>query len=347
MEKDLKILEKYNYTFSKELIAQEPASPRDSARLLVYNRTSSSVAHNTFRNLTKYLPPRSVLVFNDTKVIPARFIAYKSTGGKVTLLYLGKVAEHKKEHGREHKICILSDKKLEVGSTLRCGKYEFIIETKKDGQYILGGAPEDFDTYLLKHGITPIPPYIKHTTLSERELRERYQTIFAKQNGSVAAPTASLHFTRRLMNSLRKAGHQIEFVTLHVNLGTFAKLTEEQLCRGKLHKEFYELSSETAQGLRKAKKEGRPIIAVGTTVVRTLETFSRSGQNSGTTDLFIREGYSFKYMDGLITNFHVPRSSLLMLVSAFAGRKNILNLYQQAIERKYKLFSFGDGMLIL
>jgi len=204
---------------------------------------------------------------------------------------------------------------------------------------------------LERYGITPIPPYIKNIPLSEKQLRKEYQTVFADRKGSVAAPTASLHFTKSLLSQLKRSGIKIVFTTLHVNLGTFSPLTEELFKRSRLHSEYYEIGKVSADILNKAKKEKLPIIAVGTTVVRTLESASdnrgKINKLKGDTDIFIKEGYKFKFVDGLITNFHVPRSSLLMLASAFAGRKNIFNIYKKAISKKFRFFSFGDGMLIL
>jgi S-adenosylmethionine:tRNA ribosyltransferase-isomerase len=204
---------------------------------------------------------------------------------------------------------------------------------------------------LEKHGTTPIPPYIKNPNLEEQKLREDYQTIFAKHQGSVAAPTASLHFSEKLIEKIKSAGIQIEYVTLHVGLGTFAPLTEDHIKSGNLHEEWYEVSTDTAERLNQAKEQGKIIIPVGTTSTRTLESASDENHKlkklTGTTTLFIQENYQFKFADSIITNFHVPKSSLLMLVSAFATRKKLLEIYKTAITKNYKLFSFGDGMLIL
>jgi len=202
---------------------------------------------------------------------------------------------------------------------------------------------------LEKYGKTPIPPYIKNSPLTEKGLRKKYQTIFARERGSVAAPTASLHFTERLFKRLKNKGFGIEFVTLHVNLGTFAPVTEENLKTGRLHKEYFEINKKTAVALNRARQQGRLIIAVGTTSIRTLESVAKNGKLqacSGITDLFICEGYKFKFIDGIITNFHVPKSSLMMLVAAFIGRKKLLKLYRYAINQKFRFFSFGDGMLV-
>ncbi len=345
-------LAEYDYSFDSGLIATEPASPRDSAKLLVYKRETGERFFDTFANIGKYLPKNCVVVLNDTKVFPARLHVKKITGGRVEVFYVGTT----KCSGRGYKprpaddgcILALTNHFLEVGEKV------FLTDTiffeclgKEDKIYtLLPSFPVgDVQKVFMKYGETPIPPYIKNTKLSETQLREKYQTVFAKKTGSVAAPTASLHFTEELLEKLKQQGIQIEFVTLHVNLGTFAPLTEEALKTGKLHKEWYEIPEKTAKALVVAKKEGRPIIAVGTTAVRTLEQ-SEGKAGSGETQLFIREGVQFKFIDGMITNFHVPKSSLLMLVAAFVGREKLFELYGEAIKKDFRLFSFGDGMLL-
>ncbi len=341
----MNLLDKFDYQFPERLIAQKPAHPRDSARLLVYDRKTKRSTHDTFKNLGAYLPPNAVLVLNQTKVIPARMLVKKPTGGIVELLYLSNDGET---------IHALLNKQIEPGTVLRLTKTTTFTAIKKleKGYKLKPSFPISklFDI-LNRYGHTPIPPYIKYSTLSEKKLREEYQTIFAKLAGSVAAPTASLHFTKRLFVDLKKRGIDTTFVTLHVGLGTFAPVTTDQLTKKKLHKEFYSIDKTAADFLDQAKKQGRPIIAVGTTVVRTLESATdKSGRLkklSGATDLFIQEKDKIKFVDCLITNFHVPKSSLMMLVSAFVGRTTLLNLYKKAIARKYRLFSFGDGMLIL
>lgn len=333
-------LDHYSYDYAEDLIAQAPVTPRDSARLLVYNRATDRVEFDTFRNLTTYLPPQSVIVLNKTKVIPARLWATKSTGGKVQIFYLS--------HDRVH-IRALSPAPLASGAVLTIApRLTLTVIVKEGSQYVLkpSFAMPQLMAVLNRYGTTPIPPYIKHTPLDERKLRSEYQSVFAKTAGSVAAPTASLHFTPRLLAQLKKAGHDIRYVTLHVGLGTFAPLTVEQLKAGQLHAEYYSIDEVTAGALEKAKKSGRPIVAVGTTVVRTLESWATTGKRIGETTIFIREGYAWKFVDALITNFHVPRSSLLMLVAAFAGREKLLDLYRRAIALGFRLFSFGDGMLI-
>ena len=344
------ILKRYDYPFPPQLIAQAPAQPRDSARLLVYSRPARRASNggktqfDTFKNLAQHLPPRSVLVFNQTKVIPARLWLKKPTGGKVSVLYLGQ------NRGR---VEVLADQALAPGAVLSLSKrLHFSVLDKKQNHYLLKPSfpAKQILEVFNRYGTTPIPPYIKHSPLSEAQLKQQYQTVFAKSPGSVAAPTASLHFTKNLLAKLRRAGHTICFVTLHVNLGTFAPLTEDQIKTNQLHKEYYCIDVKTAVLLNRAKHEGRPIVAVGTTVVRTLESAAKKGKKltklSGSTDLFIRKNYRFKFIDALITNFHVPRSSLMMLVATLTGRPQLLKLYRTAINRKFRLFSFGDGMLI-
>ena len=341
-------LKLYDYNLPKELIAQKPASPRDSARLLVYDRKNKKVNFDRFSNIGRYLPKNCVLVFNQTKVWPARLSVKKTSGGKADLLYI----DHDKNF-----IKALSNKKLSINScvTLLCGRtkvYNLTVAKKSDQFYYFKPSfPISKLLYVLdKCGITPLPPYIKNSPLSEKQRREQYQTVFAKNGLSVAAPTASLHFTDQLMTKLKRQGIAIKFARLDVGLGTFAPLKENNLQTGKLHYEYYQIDRKTADFLNRSKKQKRPIIAVGTTAVRTLESSSKNHQLkklSGQTDLFIREGYKFNFVDGLITNFHVPKSSLLMLVSALAGRKTIFKLYNQAINKKFRFFSFGDGMLIL
>ncbi len=339
-----KTLEKYNYSIPPDLIAQKPAHPRDSAKLLVYDRKSKIVRFDTFLNLPKYLPKKSVLVFNNTKVLPARLTVTKPTSGKVRILY----TETKKGLME-----VMADRKLDIGSklTLAPGIF-FSVKTRSEKYYYL--KPSFPITRLFKildkYGKTPIPPYIKHSPLSESKLRQEYQAIFAKQRGSVAAPTASLHFTKRLLKNLKDSKIAVEFITLHVGLGTFASLTEENLKTKKLHEEFYSISPATAKRLNQYKKDGRIIIAVGTTTARTLESAANNKLQitslKSKTKLFIQEGYKLKFIDGMITNFHVPKSSLMMLVSALTGRKQLLNLYKKAIAKRLRFFSFGDGMLI-
>ena len=340
------ILALYDYQFPPELIAQAPANPRDSAKLLVCDRESGQVTDAVFRDIGKFLPADSVLVLNETKVVPAKLELTRATGGKVSALSLGVRSDGVMR--------ALANRKLKMGEFLTMdGDRGFTVVSDQQKEWLLRPSfpITELTSMLERHGHMPLPPYIKHTPLSPEELRREYQTVFAHNPGSIAAPTASLHFTDELLSQLQQQGIHIIKVTLHVHLGTFAPLTEEQWAAGRLHTEEYIIDPHSISALQEAKKQGRKIIAVGTTVVRTLESASDENgiitRPSGTTDLFIKEGYRFKVVDALITNFHVPKSSLLMLVSAFAGRETIIDLYRHAIADRYRVFSFGDAMLIL
>ncbi len=345
------ILRLYDYPFPKESIAQAPATPRDSAKLLVYHQKAGDTEWSSVRSLQRFLPPRCVLVLNETKVIPARLHLTKATGGRVSVLYVG-------QNARELKV--LANRKISIGDVLTLSPRRKFMVTERSGSvwFLKPSFPiELFPGVLQKHGVVPLPPYINRTPLSRTQLKSRYQTVFARASGSIAAPTASLHFTKRLLRNLERSGIDIVKVTLHVHLGTFSPLTEEQWKTGKLHPESYCIDSRTVRKIAEAKRTGRPVIAVGTTVVRTLESAADSSgmlkYPEGVTRLFIRPqsgghaGYRFKIVDGMLTNFHVPRSSLLMLVSALTGREKLLELYHQAIGRDFRLFSFGDAMLII
>ncbi len=338
------LLSSYDYRFPPELIAKEPVSPRDSARLLVYDRKKDEVLFDTFANICTHLPEHCFVVFNKTKVIPAKMTLKKYTGGLISALYLETVGDA---------IRVLASGALKQGDILRWTKdLSFEVKHRHGTQAILTPSfPIDrlFEN-LLQHGETPLPPYMKDSPLPEQRRRSEYQTVFATEEGSVAAPTAGLHFTEELIKKIVQSGRSVGYITLHVGLGTFAPLKKEQVEKGILHEEFYSIDEETSKRLSMAKKEGRPIVAVGTTTVRTLESAAYKGQITrpqGSTKLFITESSELKFVDALITNFHVPKSSLLMLVSAFTGRKKLLEIYQRAILEKVRLFSFGDGMLIL
>jgi len=347
-----KILSEYDYEFPEELIAKSPASPRESARLLSYSKKDDSMRFDTFAELPDLLPKNSLIVFNETKVVPAKITLHKDTGGAFRVICIGV---------EEDLIKVMSDRKLNIGSVVTSVSGVSFDVARQDGRYYFlrplsyftGGkniSLPEFYGFLSDNGETPLPPYIKNSPLSEKDLREEYQSVFAMNEGSIAAPTASLHFTDDLITRLKEKGHECCFVTLHVGLGTFATLSEKNIAEKKLHEEQYDISEETASMISRAKKEGRPVIAVGTTALRALESSADEEGNivkpSGTTDLFITEGYHFRIVNGLVTNFHVPRSSLLMLVSALIGRKKIMELYGAAIGEKMRLFSFGDGMLI-
>ncbi|HET8581487.1 MAG TPA: tRNA preQ1(34) S-adenosylmethionine ribosyltransferase-isomerase QueA [Candidatus Paceibacterota bacterium] len=336
------LLALYDYEVADEQIALSPAEPRDSAKLLVYSPEDGSARYDTYANLPRYLPRGALLVFNDTKVIPARIFATRATGGTVEVLMTELDLS-------TDTATALTNKKLALDEVLSVGAETLtVIDTAGRYRFKASGS---LARILEENGRTPIPPYLKKTPLSEDALRTRYQTVFARAEGSIAAPTASLHFTPELLQKLADAGIETAFVTLHVNLGTFLPLTDEALATGQLHEERYEIPREAADAINRAKAEGRPVIPVGTTALRTIESAAdasgRIEAGSASTRLFIREGYGFRAADGLMTNFHVPKSSLLMLVAAMIGRAKLFELYELAKQHGFRFFSFGDGMLVL
>ncbi len=340
-----KLINLYDYQLPAQLIAQNPVYPRDMAKLMVYQKSSNKTFFSNFKHIGKYLPKNCVLVFNQTKVFPARLEAFKATGGKLEIFFIAQ---------ENRLIKVITNRKLQTNSKIYLKKNKKIffevISQKEQFYYLKPSFPADLiSKILLSLGKTPLPPYIKNTVLTESKLRKEYQTVFAKTGLSVAAPTASLHFTKKLLQDLKKSGISFKFINLNVNLGTFAPLKPEQVKSGKLHEEVFEIDSKTAKSLNNHKKNGKKIIAVGTTVVRALESSSYGKiikPAKKTTNIFIKPGYKFKFVDGLITNFHVPKSSLLMLVSAFVGKNKLMPLYKKAIKSKFRFFSFGDGMLI-
>ena len=339
-------INQFDYELPKELIAQTPLKERSSSRLLVLNKNTGKIVHEHFYNIINFLNKGDVLVLNDTKVIPARLIGEKEdTKAVIEILLL------KELNSNEWECLARPCKRLKIGTVVSFGdgilKAE-VTQKLEDGiihiKLIYDGILMEI---LDKLGTMPLPPYI-HEKLSDQS---RYQTVYAKNIGSAAAPTAGLHFTNDLLKQIEKKGVIITYVTLHVGLGTFRPVEVENVLEHKMHSEFYVMSDETAQILNKAKKEKRRIIAVGTTSTRTLETIASDNdglfkQCSGDTNIFIYPGYTFKAIDALITNFHLPKSTLVMLVSALAGRENILNAYKEAIAEKYRFFSFGDAMFI-
>jgi len=336
--------EDFNYHLPEERIAQTPIEPRDHSRLLVWNRKEENLLHRKFYEIEEFLKPGDLLIINKTRVIPARLFARKPSGGKVEILLLKK---------RENDLweCLVGGKRVNAGLELST---EVDIKIKVienlEGSERLIQFSGSIDPYLPDIGQMPLPPYI-HTPLQDQG---RYQTVFAKETGSAAAPTAGLHFTNGLMDRLTKKGVQFCQITLHVGLDTFAPVTEDDPEKHKIHTEWCEINKESANLINQTAKNGARIIAVGTTSVRTLETgarYARDGEvigaYTGPTNIFILPGYEFKVVQAMITNFHLPKSSLIMLVSAFAGREKILDLYQNAIENEYRFYSFGDAMLIL
>ena len=334
----------FNYHLPPECIAQTPAEPRDTSRLMVLRRDAGQIEDSIFKKIGSYLKPGDLLVINQTRVIPARVFARKPTGGKVELLLLKRVQADVWE-------ALVGGKGMKPGVkvSVEGGPETEILED-------LGGSRRmirflaPIEKMLPNVGQMPLPPYI-HTPLQNPE---RYQTVYSKESGSAAAPTAGLHFTPRLMSELEEQGVRFGRVTLHVGLDTFAPVTEDDPLEHKIHSEWCEVTPETADLINETKERGGRVIAVGTTSVRTLESSAaasgkvhRAAAISGPTQLFILPGYEFSLVDGMVTNFHLPQSSLIMLVSAFAGRERVLNAYQTAIQRGYRFYSFGDAMLIL
>lgn len=334
----------FYYDLPEELIAQTPLEPRDSSRLLVYNRTTGEVFHRHFRDVGDYLKPGDLLVVNTTKVYPARIFAYTEHGGKVEILLL------KRQNLTDWECLVKPGKKCREGVILVVNeelKAEIISRTDDGGRivrFIFDGVFEDI---LSRVGEMPLPPYI-HEKLKDKD---RYQTVYCKQEGSAAAPTAGLHFTLRLIDELKAKGVEFAEVQLNVGLGTFRPVKTDDLEHHKMHTEYYVIDEENAEKINKAKREGRRVIAVGTTSVRTLETVADENgfvkAQSGDTSIFIYPPYKFKCVEGLITNFHLPESTLVMLVSAFASREKILELYNLAVKERYRFFSFGDAMFII
>jgi S-adenosylmethionine:tRNA ribosyltransferase-isomerase len=333
----------FDYPLPEERIAQTPIEPRHSSRLLVLNRANSNIQHRKFFDIGEFLNKNDLLVINRTKVIPARIFAEKDTGGKVEVLLLRQIEDGIWE-------CLVGGKRIYSGKILHINNGPDIRILKDlEGSKRLIKFDEPVEPFLKTIGQMPLPPYI-HQKLSDPD---RYQTVFAKQTGSAAAPTAGLHFTNELMNQLNEQGINFCEITLHVGLDTFAPVIEDNALEHKIHSEWCEISESSANQINATAKAGGRIVAVGTTSVRTLETGAlhavageKIGPYSGSTKLFILPGYKFKVVDAMITNFHLPKSTLLMLVSAFASREQILGAYRVAINKKYRFYSFGDAMLI-
>jgi S-adenosylmethionine:tRNA ribosyltransferase-isomerase len=334
----------FDYHLPESSIAQTPAQPRDASRLLVLNRESGNLEHKIFRDVVSYLRPNDLLVLNQTRVIPARIFAKKETGGKVELLLLRRRDALMWES-------LVGGKGLRVGTKMQIedGPQAEILEILEGSERLIKFS-EPVEPYFSKVGNVPLPPYI-HEKLSDPE---RYQTVFAKEPGSAAAPTAGLHFTSQLLEDIKAKGVKIAYVTLHVGLDTFAPVTEDAPQEHKIHTEWCELTQETANLINQTRASGGRVVAVGTTSVRTLESAGRNLDTGnqisafrGPTDIYILPGYQFKVVDVMITNFHLPKSTLIMLVSAFAGREKILDTYETAIKEGYRFYSFGDAMLII
>lgn len=335
----------FYYDLPKELIAQTPLEPRDSSRLLVLDREKQTLEHKHFYDIIDYLNEGDLLVANDSRVLPARIYGIKDeTGAKVEFLLLKQIANNRWET-----LC-KPGKKARVGTKFSFGNgilRATVVDVKDDGNRIVDfDCEENFFATLDKIGQMPLPPYIT----AELKDKERYQTVYSHELGSAAAPTAGLHFTTELMDRIKAKGVKIAYVTLHVGLGTFRPVKVDDVTKHKMHSEHYEVPEETAKLINETKKNGGRVIAVGTTSCRTLESvaamYGEIKPCERFTDIFIYPGFEFKVLDGLITNFHLPESTLIMLVSAFAGYDFIMNAYKEAVKEKYRFFSFGDAMFI-
>ncbi len=332
------------YDLPEELIAQTPAEPRDSSRLLVYHRATKEIEHKIFRDIPAYFKAGDVLVVNRTKVLPARLYAHTAHGGAVEVLLLKRLQLDKWE------VLVRPGKKCRPGTKLTVNEelsLEVLSVTETGERVVKFFYRGAFEEVLSRAGTMPLPPYI-HEKLRDQS---RYQTVYCKENGSAAAPTAGLHFTEELLCKLRDMGVEIVEILLHVGLGTFRPVKVENVENHVMHSEYYEVSEEAADRINRAKREGRRVIAVGTTSVRTLETVARDdgtvSAGKGDTQIFLYPPYRMKCVDALITNFHLPESTLLMLVSCLCSREEVLHLYEVAVMEKYRFFSFGDAMLVL
>jgi len=346
-------LNDYNYDLPEKLIAQKPVKERDRSKLLFLNRKTGALSHHKFSEIYKFLLPGDILVINNTEVIPGRLLGRKETGGKAEVLILD-YAGGKAGSGKFTSDCLINASKR-----TKTGTFIFFDNSLKaevtgffDGVYSLKFyCSGDFESLLYKMGKIPLPPYIKRNENdSPCNDKTAYQTVYAREKGAIAAPTAGLHFTKELIEKLKSKGVKIATITLHVGYGTFLPVRSSDIRDHRMHSERYFIPESTAAIISRAKKEGRRIVAVGTTCVRTLEFTSDKngtvGSGNGTCNLFIYPGYKFKVVDAMITNFHLPESTLLMLVSAFAGRENVLGAYKEAIKNKYRFYSYGDAMLI-
>ena len=332
----------FTYELPQELIAQYPLEPRDHSRLLVVDKNTGTIEHRYFYDLCEYLRHDDLLVFNDTRVIPARLHGVKDTGARVEVFLLTRL------NSTDWEVLVKPGRKLRVGAKIKFSddlSCDIIADTDFGGRIARFSYNGVFEEILDRLGETPLPPYIT----APLEDKERYQTVYSRENGSAAAPTAGLHFTKELLQKIRDIGCEEVFVTLHVGLGTFRPVSVDDIKDHVMHREFYSVSPEAAEAINKAKAEGRRIVAVGTTAVRTLEAAGESGvikAGGNWTNIFIYPGYRFRLVNSLITNFHLPQSTLLMLVSALSTREIMLSTYAEAVREHYRFFSFGDAMFI-
>ena len=338
------LLKDFDYELPTELIAQKPIEPRNFSRLMILNPVTKEILHEHFYNLKNFLHAGDTLIFNDTRVIPARLIGYKTTGARVEIFLLRRIDSTTWETLAKPGKKILEGAKIIFSDELSC---EIIGRTNFGGRIVKFNFSGVFEEILDRLGETPLPPYI-HEKLADTE---RYQTVYNRERGSAAAPTAGLHFTAEQMQELKNIGVNLGFITLHVGLGTFRPVQVDNIEQHEMHEEFFTVPAETAELIQRTKISGGRVIAVGTTSVRTLESAALDKNSvqvgSNSTKIFIYPGYKFKIVDALITNFHLPKSTLIMLVSAFAGRDFILSAYKNAVDNRYRFFSFGDAMFII
>ena len=347
---DLK-LSSYDYNLPKELIAQEPLRKRDEAKLLVLDRKNGKIEHKVFKDIVEYLKPGDCVVINKTKVIPARIYGKRETGGKIEVLFLS----FEDAESKERKVRALTKPFIEPGKKIIFpDNLEALVEGKNSlGEIILKLSGPSLRSILDLYGQMPLPPYIKREKLNNGVLKnidsENYQTIYSKIDGSIASPTAGLHFTKELLKKIKNKGVEVIEITLHVGWGTFKPVKLENIVEHEMLPEYYSLSDENIEDIKRVRKNNGRVFATGTTSVRALESaFSKEKpENTGHTSIFIYPGHEFKAIDVLITNFHLPHSTPLFLTSAFAGREKILNAYSEAVKNKYRFYSYGDAMLIL
>jgi len=337
--------EDFNFDLPEELIAQHPLEQRDHSRLLVLDKTSGNITHKRFDDILDYLVPGDVLVINNTRVIPARLFGVKEGGTAHIEVLLLKPVENRPDCWE---VLVRPGKRVKVGAKVVFGEGKMtgtVVDDTDTGRIMQFEYDGIFNEILDELGTMPLPPYIK----AKLDDQERYQTVYAKERGSAAAPTAGLHFTNELLEQVKAKGIEVVEVLLHVGLGTFRPVQVDDILSHKMHSEYYRITQEAADTINKALDEGRRVIAVGTTSTRTLESAAKDGRvvaGDGDTSIFIYPGYQFQVLSGLITNFHLPKSTLVMLVSALAGREHVLHAYEEAVKERYRFFSFGDAMFI-
>ncbi len=340
-------LSSYYYNLPKKLIAQHPTPNREESRLLLVERHSGKIKNKKFSDIVSLLPRSSCIVVNNTKVLPARLIGKRETGGEIEALLIEEIKSG------EWRALVSKSRRIKNGETIYFfdGKLLAVAQRKlKNGEWrLLFDEKENLKEQLEKYGLPPLPPYIERNSKNNEKDRARYQTCFASVSGAIAAPTAGLHFTPEILTKIKNRGIEVLEITLHIGLGTFKSITEEDIRKHKMHGEFFSVSSHTLKKLKYFNENNKKIISIGTTSLRVLETLAQNNFNtkSGWTNIFIHPPYKFKMADGLLTNFHLPNSTLILLVSAFCGRKLILNAYKKAIAANYRFFSYGDCMMII